>query len=58
MNMTELTFDGRAFINGERVAARDVKRLHASPVDGRVLTNVARCSVADQCCCVSSGGLQ
>ncbi|WP_210546620.1 aldehyde dehydrogenase [Rhodoferax sp. PAMC 29310] len=46
--MTELKFDGRAFINGERVAARDEKTFSCiSPVDGRVLTDVARCGVAD-----------
>lgn len=46
--MTELTFDGRAFINGERVAAQDEQTFACiSPVDGRVLTDVSRCGVAD-----------
>ncbi len=42
------TFDGRAFINGERVAARDGQTFDCfSPVDGRLLTPVARCGEAD-----------
>jgi gamma-glutamyl-gamma-aminobutyraldehyde dehydrogenase/4-guanidinobutyraldehyde dehydrogenase/NAD-dependent aldehyde dehydrogenase len=42
------TFDGRAFINGERVAARDGQTFDClSPVDGRLLTTVARCGPAD-----------
>jgi acyl-CoA reductase-like NAD-dependent aldehyde dehydrogenase len=46
--MTEMTLDGRAFINGERVAARDEQTFACiSPVDGRVLTDVSRCGVAD-----------
>ena len=46
--MTDLTFDGRAFINGERVAARDGQTFDCiSPVDGRLLTAVARCGEAD-----------
>jgi len=46
--MTELQFDGRAFINGERVAARDEQTFDCmSPVDGRLLTAVARCGAAD-----------
>jgi len=46
--MTELQFDGRAFINGERVAARDEQTFDCmSPVDGRLLTAVARCGEAD-----------
>jgi gamma-glutamyl-gamma-aminobutyraldehyde dehydrogenase/4-guanidinobutyraldehyde dehydrogenase/NAD-dependent aldehyde dehydrogenase len=46
--MTELKFDGRAFINGERVAARDGQTFDCiSPVDGRLLTSVARCGEAD-----------
>jgi acyl-CoA reductase-like NAD-dependent aldehyde dehydrogenase len=41
-------FDGRAFINGKRVDARDGQRFDCiSPVDGRVLTQVARCAQAD-----------
>lgn len=43
-----LTFDGRAFINGERVAARDGQTFDCiSPVDGRLLTVVARGGQAD-----------
>ncbi len=46
--MTVLKLDGRAFINGERIAARDEQTFACiSPVDGRVLTDVARCGVAD-----------
>ena len=46
--MTDSTFDGRAFINGERVAARDGQTFDCmSPVDGRVLTAVARCGGPD-----------
>ena len=43
-----LTFDGRAVIDGERVAARSGQTFASiSPVDGRVLTEVARCGEAD-----------
>jgi len=46
--MDELKFDGRAFINGERVVARDGQTFNCiSPVDGRLLTSVARCGEAD-----------
>ncbi|MBA3057183.1 MAG: aldehyde dehydrogenase [Gammaproteobacteria bacterium] len=46
--MTELQLDGRAFINGERVAARDEQVFDCiSPVDGRRLTAVARCGAVD-----------
>jgi acyl-CoA reductase-like NAD-dependent aldehyde dehydrogenase len=42
------TFDGRAFINGERVNARGDQTFDClSPVDGRLLTTVARCGQAD-----------
>ena len=46
--MSEPRFDGRAFINGQRVAAQNgaVFDKH-SPVDGRLLTPVARCGEAD-----------
>ena len=38
-------FDGRALINGERVAARSGAVFDClSPVDGRLLTQVARCA--------------
>jgi acyl-CoA reductase-like NAD-dependent aldehyde dehydrogenase len=43
-----LTLDGRAMINGKRVAALDGRLFDCiSPVDGRVLTQVARCGEAD-----------
>jgi acyl-CoA reductase-like NAD-dependent aldehyde dehydrogenase len=48
VDMTELKFDGRALINGQRVWARDGVHFDCiSPVDGRVLTQVARCNEAD-----------
>ena len=41
-------FDGRAIINGQRVAAADGQVFDCvSPVDGRVLTQVARCGLMD-----------
>ncbi len=46
--MTERQLDGQAFINGERVGARDGQTFDClSPVDGRLLTAVARCGAAD-----------
>jgi acyl-CoA reductase-like NAD-dependent aldehyde dehydrogenase len=46
--MTELKFDGRALVNGKRTGARDGQVFDCiSPVDGRVLTQVARCGQAD-----------
>lgn len=46
--MSELKFDGRALINGQRVwAQKGVNFDCISPVDGRVLTQVARCDEAD-----------
>lgn len=46
--MTEMKFDGRAFINGERLASQDEQTFECiSPVDGRFLTSVARCGAAD-----------
>ena len=42
------TYDGRALINGERIAALDGQTFDSiSPVDGRLLTAVARCGEAD-----------
>ena len=42
------TFDGRAFINGKRAAAHSGAVFDCiSPVDGRLLTQVARCDAAD-----------
>jgi acyl-CoA reductase-like NAD-dependent aldehyde dehydrogenase len=46
--MTDLKFDGRALINGQRVWAQKETIFDCiSPVDGRVLTQVARCDEAD-----------
>jgi gamma-glutamyl-gamma-aminobutyraldehyde dehydrogenase/4-guanidinobutyraldehyde dehydrogenase/NAD-dependent aldehyde dehydrogenase len=46
--MTELKFDGRALINGQRVWAQKGAHFDCiSPVDGSVLTQVARCDEAD-----------
>jgi gamma-glutamyl-gamma-aminobutyraldehyde dehydrogenase/4-guanidinobutyraldehyde dehydrogenase/NAD-dependent aldehyde dehydrogenase len=43
-----MQFDGRAVINGRRVNARDGQIFDCvSPVDGSVLTQVARCGEAD-----------
>ena len=48
-------FDGRALINGQRVAAADGQTFDCiSPVDGRLLTAVARCSQADVHAAVAS----
>ena len=44
----DLQIDGRAFINGERVAARSERQFdNHSPIDGRLLGAVARCDGAD-----------
>jgi len=41
-------YDGRAFINGARTAAQSRQTFDCiSPVDGRLLTQVARCTEAD-----------
>ncbi|MDP3108739.1 aldehyde dehydrogenase family protein, partial [Hydrogenophaga sp.] len=54
--MTDLSFDGRAFINGERIASRDGQTFDCiSPVDGRLLTAVARCGEADIDAAVAAG---
>lgn len=57
--MTETTlptFDGRAFINGDRVAALDGQTFDCfSPVDGRLLTAVARGGQADIDAAVAAG---
>jgi acyl-CoA reductase-like NAD-dependent aldehyde dehydrogenase len=46
--MTSMKFDGRALINGKRVGATDGQVFDSiSPVDGRVLTQVARCGATD-----------
>jgi 4-guanidinobutyraldehyde dehydrogenase / NAD-dependent aldehyde dehydrogenase len=50
------TYDGRAVINGKRVAARDGQVFDCiSPVDGRLLTQVARCGEADVDAAVAAG---
>ena len=47
-NLVLPAFDGRAFINGQRTAALDGQTFDClSPVDGRLLTQVARCGAAD-----------
>lgn len=47
-DVNTLTFDGRALINGQRTAAIDGQTFDCfSPVDGRLLTQVARCGQAD-----------
>ncbi len=44
----ELSIDGRAFIEGRRVAASDqLSRATISPIDGRILAEVAACRSAD-----------
>jgi acyl-CoA reductase-like NAD-dependent aldehyde dehydrogenase len=46
--MSETSYDGRALINGQRVAALDGQVFDClSPVDGRLLSQVARCAAAD-----------
>jgi len=51
----ELAFDGRALIDGERVAARSQAVFDClSPVDGRKLTAVARCDTLDVDAAVAS----
>jgi gamma-glutamyl-gamma-aminobutyraldehyde dehydrogenase/4-guanidinobutyraldehyde dehydrogenase/NAD-dependent aldehyde dehydrogenase len=43
-----LSFDGRALINGQRIASLSGETFDCiSPVDGRLLTTVARCAQAD-----------
>jgi gamma-glutamyl-gamma-aminobutyraldehyde dehydrogenase/4-guanidinobutyraldehyde dehydrogenase/NAD-dependent aldehyde dehydrogenase len=49
-------YDGRALINGARVQARDGQTFDCvSPVDGRLLTSVARCGQADVDAAVAAG---
>ena len=46
--MNDMNFDGRASINGQRVAASRAAVFDCvSPVDGRILTQVARCDSQD-----------
>ncbi len=54
--MTTPIYDGRALINGSRVPARDGQTFDCiSPVDGRLLTTVARCGQADVDAAVAAG---
>ncbi|MCF8160846.1 MAG: aldehyde dehydrogenase [Polaromonas sp.] len=54
--MTTKIYDGRALINGARVHARDSQSFDCiSPVDGRLLTTVARCGQADVDAAVAAG---
>jgi len=54
--MSTTTYDGRALINGKRVTALDGQRYDCiSPVDGRLLTQVARCGQADVDAAVAAG---
>lgn len=47
-DVLNMPFDGRALIDGERVSAQHGQTFDCvSPVDGRVLTAVARCGQAD-----------
>ncbi|QDL54617.1 aldehyde dehydrogenase [Rhodoferax aquaticus] len=46
--MNDMSFDGRALINGERVAAQDGQSFDCiSPVDGKTIATIARCGSAD-----------
>ncbi len=48
IQLPETTVDGRAFINGQRVAAQDgVCFDNISPINGKVFAQVARCQSAD-----------
>ncbi len=50
------SFDGRALINGHRIGAQSGQLFDCiSPVDGRVLTQVARCGQADVDAAVLAG---
>lgn len=54
--MTITTYDGRALIDGERVQSHDGQTFDCiSPVDGRVLTQVARCGQLDVDAAVVAG---
>ena len=54
--MTTSSYDGRALINGQRVAAVDGQTFDCiSPVDGRLLTQVARCGQRDVDAAVAAG---
>jgi gamma-glutamyl-gamma-aminobutyraldehyde dehydrogenase/4-guanidinobutyraldehyde dehydrogenase/NAD-dependent aldehyde dehydrogenase len=52
---SSLSFDGRALINGQRVGAVSGDAFDCiSPIDGRILTSVARCAEADVSAAVSA----
>jgi gamma-glutamyl-gamma-aminobutyraldehyde dehydrogenase/4-guanidinobutyraldehyde dehydrogenase/NAD-dependent aldehyde dehydrogenase len=54
--MTGQVYDGRALINGSRVHAQGGQTFDCiSPVDGRLLTTVARCGLADVDAAVAAG---
>ncbi|MHB1198865.1 MAG: aldehyde dehydrogenase [Polaromonas sp.] len=54
--MTITTYDGRALIDGQRVQSQDGQTFDCiSPVDGRVLTQVARCGQLDVDAAVVAG---
>jgi len=54
--MSSLPYDGRAVINGQRVAAVSGQTFDCiSPVDGRLLTQVARCGQMDVDVAVAAG---
>ncbi|MEN9438377.1 MAG: hypothetical protein RIR09_3032, partial [Pseudomonadota bacterium] len=56
LEKSTLKFDGRALVGGKRVAALDGQVFDCvSPVDGQVLTQIARCAQADVDAAVASG---
>lgn len=56
LDKSTLKFDGRAVVNGKRVAAVDGQVFDCvSPVDGTVLAQIARCGQADVDAAVASG---
>jgi gamma-glutamyl-gamma-aminobutyraldehyde dehydrogenase/4-guanidinobutyraldehyde dehydrogenase/NAD-dependent aldehyde dehydrogenase len=56
LEKSTLKFDGRALVGGKRVAALDGQVFDCvSPVDGQVLTQIARCGQADVDAAVASG---
>lgn len=56
LSTTPLKFDGRALVNGKRIAALSGETFECiSPVDGRALTSVARCGEADINAAVAAG---
>jgi gamma-glutamyl-gamma-aminobutyraldehyde dehydrogenase/4-guanidinobutyraldehyde dehydrogenase/NAD-dependent aldehyde dehydrogenase len=56
LEKSTLKFDGRALVGGNRIAALDGQVFDCvSPVDGQVLTQIARCAQADVDAAVASG---